>query len=486
MAGSAASSCQNAVSRGWPAAVMAPSAWNAGFSRHSPPQAGGESDLIRRDGSAARAHAPGVAAETPAALRAAVPAEAGVPSPCHLGPLLAGALFMALLAPIPAAAQEWQQAAPDYPWEFPNDHWAHVGYRTEWWYLVGFADAADGSRCFAWQFTLFRTGLTLTAPSAAPSPWGTGHVAMGHAAVADLETGERVFTQTVHREAPGLVRFGAHPDPEIAWMRGPPGTTAPWFLTYRDGGFHFGAADSERGLRMELHAVSARDPWLHGEAGHSPKSEGGAASYYYSHPRLEVTGSLGLGGENVEIAGSGWLDREFGSSWLAAGQTGWDWFGLNLRDGRDLMLYLLRRRDGSLSYSDGTLRDAGGDTSRRVRGAGVEVLETWMPPDLDSDPGNARPYPAGWRLRIPGEDLDLIVRPLLPNQENRRPAGLAGPDIPYWEGAVRVEPAGSGASGTPRAAGSWNSPDTGRTWPWPALPRIQSKTHPMPGKGGAT
>ena len=363
------------------------------------------------------------------------------------------ALAFALLAPAPLAAQEWQQAAPGYPWEFPNDHWAHVGYRTEWWYFVGFADTADGSRRFAWQFTLFRTGLALAAPPAAPSPWKTGYVAMGHAAVADLETGERVFTQAVHREAPGLARFGTFPDPEIAWMRGPPGTPEPWFLAYRGGAFQFGAADAERGLEFELRAAPTGEPWFHGEDGHSPKSEGGSASSYYSHPRLEVTGSLGLGDTSVDIAGSGWMDREFGSTWLAADQTGWDWFGLNLGDGRDLMLYLLRRRDGSLSYTDGTLREAAGDASRRVRDAEVQVLDTWMPPDLDGDPGDARPYPAGWRVRFPRGGLDLIVRPLLPNQENRRPAGQTGPDIPYWEGAVRVEAAGSGPAGVPPGRG---------------------------------
>ena len=358
------------------------------------------------------------------------------------------ALSVVLLATPPATAQEWQQAEPGYPWEFPNDHWAHVGYRTEWWYFVGFADTADGSRRFAWQFTLFRTGLTLGAPPAAPSPWEMGYVAMGHAAVADLATGERVFTQAIHREVPGLARFGTHPDPEIAWMRGPPGTADPWFLTYRDGGFRFGAADNQRGLRMELSALPTQVPWLHGEGGHSPKSEDRSASFYYGHPRLEVTGSLELGDTSVEIAGSGWMDREFGSTWLGADQSGWDWFGLNLGDGRDLMLYLLRRRDGSLSYTDGTLRDADGGVSRRVRGAEVDVLDTWMPPDLASDDEGTRPYPAGWRIRVPGENVDLIVRPLLPNQENRRPAGQAGPDIPYWEGAVRVEPAGSGSAGS--------------------------------------
>ena len=394
------------------------------------------------------ASSPGGGLQTGSAARRAAKLPSATPPVAQPGhsrvnqPLLSAALLVALLAPAPLVAQEWQQATPGYPWEFPQDHWAHVGFRTEWWYFVGFAETPDGAHRFAWQFTLFRTGLTLAAPSAAPSPWRARHVAMGHAAAVDLGSGERVFTQTVHREAPGLARFGVFPKPEIAWMRGPPGTRAPWFLTYRDGAFQFGAADAYRGLSLELEAVPTREPLLHGEDGHSPKSEGGPASFYYSHTRLEVTGSLGLGDTPAEITGSAWMDREFGSSWLAPDQTGWDWFGLNLGDGRDLMLYLLRRRDGSLSYADGTLRDAGAASGRRVRNTQVEVLGSWMPPDLESDAGNSRAYPAGWRIRIPGERLDLEVYPLLSAQENRRPSGQSGPDIPYWEGAVRIEAAG--------------------------------------------
>ena len=356
-------------------------------------------------------------------------------------PLCSLALGIGVLVPTFGAAEEWRRAAPGYSWEFPNDHWAHDGYRTEWWYFVGFGATPDGARRFAWQFTLFRSGLTLRAPAVAPSPWGARHAVMGHAAVADLGTGERVFTQNTYREGPGLARFGAFPDPEIAWMRGPPGTPAPWFLTFRGGTFRFGAADAQRGLALDLRATPTRDPWLHGEDGYSPKSESGAASLYYSHPRLAVSGRLALGDAAVEIAGSGWLDREFGSTWLAPDQVGWDWFGLNLEGGRDLMLYLLRRRDGTLSHADGTLRGPDPGTRRRVRRVEVEVLETWMPPDLASDPGAARPYPAGWSLRLPDADLDLRVRPLVEDQENRRPPGHPGPDIPYWEGAVEVKTA---------------------------------------------
>ena len=58
---------------------MTGTAWNAGFSRYGPPQAGGETDLVRRKGAAAR-QCTGGSDEAAAALWAAVPAEAGVPS----------------------------------------------------------------------------------------------------------------------------------------------------------------------------------------------------------------------------------------------------------------------------------------------------------------------------------------------------------------------------------------------------------------------
>ena len=377
-------------------------------------------------------------------------------------------LAAALLAAVPVATavsaqewgqewgQEWRQSGPGYAWEFPRDHWAHEGYRTEWWYFVGFAETPDGSRRFAWQFTLFRAGLTSTVSSVAPSQWGARHVAMGHAAVADLSPegasgpagGLRAFAQTTHREAPGLARFGEFPNAEIGWMLGPPGTPEAWGLTFRDGAFRFTASDARSGLRLELTADPTRPPLFHGEGGFSPKSEGGAGSAYYSHPRLRVRGVLGLGGSDAEVTGTGWMDREFGSNWLAPDQTGWDWFALNLDDGRDLMLYLLRRRDGSLAYRDGTVRGPESAGGRRVRNAAVEVLDTWMPPDLAAfrvgAAGSARPYPAGWRIQLPDEGLDLTVRPLLADQENRRPPGGAGPDIPYWEGAVAVETEAAG------------------------------------------
>ncbi len=55
------------------------------------------------------------------------------------------------------------------------------------------------------------------------------------------------------------------------------------------------------------------------------------------------------------------MDREWSTSALGADQVGWDWFALQLSDGRDVMIYRLRRRDGSIDpFSAGTIVGADG------------------------------------------------------------------------------------------------------------------------------
>ena len=222
---------------------------------------------------------------SPAALRAASARDGLSPPPAGRGRTV---LALALLIGGNAAAS-WKSAAPGFAWQFPRDHWAHEGYRTEWWHFIGFAESASGAR-FAWQLTLFRSGLTL-APTP-PSAWAARSGALGHLAVADLDGAERVFSQTSHRESPALARFGTHPDPAIVWMRGPPGTKTPWSVEFADGRFTLRARDRDRGVALELTAVPTRPPLLHGENGFSEKSAGGPGSNYYSQPRLVVAGRI--------------------------------------------------------------------------------------------------------------------------------------------------------------------------------------------------
>ena len=84
----------------------------------------------------------------------------------------------------------------------------------------------------------------------------------------------------------------------------------------------------------------------------------------------------------MPVRGSAWLDHAWGAGALGAGQAGWDWFALQLADGRDLMLYRLRRTDGSVDpASFGSL--VGPDGAVRALAAGdvqVDELGHWTSP----------------------------------------------------------------------------------------------------------
>jgi len=349
--------------------------------------------------------------------------------------ILAAAILAAALgaATVPAA-DAWLTARPGYAWEFPRDHYAHRDYRSEWWYLTGRLHCAgDPSRSYGYQFTIFRVGV-LTARPAFTSAWTTTGVLMGHAAITDIRSGTHRFTETLYRETPMLAGFGAEPDPVIAWTRAPPGTDGVWTLEHNGEAFDLSMEDATAGMSLDLTTRPLKPLVLQGPGGYSRKGAGaGEASLYYSFTRLETRGRLSLDGSACEVTGVSWMDKEFGTSQLSSRQVGWDWFSVRLDDGRDLMLYTLRRSDGAIDARSATLVAPDG-TARFLDPAGwsVEATARWASPETGAV------YPSGWRVSIAAEGIALDLTPLVADQENRSmlPAGIV-----YWEGAVSVKDA---------------------------------------------
>ena len=134
-------------------------------------------------------------------------------------------------------AQDWEYAQPDFEWQFPRDHWAHSGYKTEWWYFTGqLTDAADSTKRFGYQFTFFRVGIT---PDTLPinSAWAVTDLVMGHAALTDLTTGEHRFSELVYRANGFLGEFPSAADTLVVWSRAPSGTDGVWTLGWDGDGF---------------------------------------------------------------------------------------------------------------------------------------------------------------------------------------------------------------------------------------------------------
>ncbi len=180
---------------------------------------------------------------------------------------------------------------------------------------------------------------------------------------------------------------------------------------------------------LDLRLVDTKGIVLQGDEGYSQKGpQIGNASIYYSQPRLESTGEIILDGISYPVSGLSWLDREISTSALSEGQVGWDWFALQLDDGSELMIYLLRRADGSVdSFSRGVYIQPGKEAVKLER-SDFQVLSggTWRSPHSGAD------YPAQWVISIPALDLSIQVEPFLADQELNL-------SFIYWEGAVRVE-----------------------------------------------
>jgi len=333
---------------------------------------------------------------------------------------------LAVVDALGGSSAGFARALAPRPFVFPADHGPHPEFRTEWWYYTGNLQGADG-RHFGFQLTFFRIAL---APDmiVRASAWASRQAYLAHFALTD--TAGRRFSASSRLSRAALGLAGAQAQPFKVWVEdwsAEGGADAPEGVGGEAVPVRLRAAQDDTAIDLTL--ASAKPVVLQGERGLDRKGEEpGNASHYYSLTRMPANGRVTVGGAAFDVSGLAWMDREWSTSSLGAGLVGWDWFALQLGDGRDLMLYQLRRADGSPDrFSGGSLVEADG-TSRRLTRADftIEVRDTWTSPR-----GGTR-YPSRWRLTVAGEALELDVVPRLADQE----LALA---VRYWEGAVRVE-----------------------------------------------
>ena len=249
---------------------------------------------------------------------------------------------------------------------------------------------------------------------------------MGHLAVTDVAT--RGFHSEERFARGALELAGARAEPFEVWLH-------DWRIADADPAvFDPKIEAAGRDAGIQLHLVPEKPHVLQGDRGLSAKGPSiGNASHYYSFTRLRGRGQVVVEGESFDVEGLAWFDREWSTSALAPGVVGWDWFALHLDDGRDLMLYLLRREDGSsLEQSAGVLVSPDGSSRRLSRDElRVEITSRWTSPDTGAS------YPSGWRLALE-DGTRLTVSPVQSDQEWTA-------SVRYWEGAVDVR--GKGPAG---------------------------------------
>jgi len=305
---------------------------------------------------------------------------------------------------------------------FPDDHGPHPEFRNEWWYWTGNLVAEDG-RPFGFELTLFRTALAPDQDPRRSSAWAPRDVYMAHFTVSDIAGGRFHAFERTSRGALDLA--GAQVSPLRVWV-------LDWSAAFGGDGaapFPLRLHAREGDVAIDLSLEQGKPIVLQGDRGHSKKGpEPDNASYYYSLTRMPTSGSIMAGGQRFEVRGESWMDREWSTRVLSSDQVGWNWFALRLDDGRELMLFHLRRRDGKKdAWTSGTIVDPDG-TPRRLGADDVTV----EPAGVWTSPHSHIAYPSAFRLTVPTAALELQVLPLLADQE-------LDLTFRYWEGAVRVE-----------------------------------------------
>ncbi len=324
-----------------------------------------------------------------------------------------------------AAVLNYKVALPGNHYEFPRDHFNHPDYRTEWWYYTGNVHARDGHR-YGFELVFFRQGQGENRqPADNPSAWRVDDLYLAHMAVTDIDGGRFRYFKRLNRAGPGIA--GVSFDQGRIW-------NGNWQVRWDKASNVQSLAAVADGVEFSLRLTPGKLAVIHGENGVSQKAAGvGKASHYVSFPRLAVQGRL----NGVEVAGSAWMDHEWFTQQLDASQQGWDWFSVQLANGDDLMLFDLRRADGTIDpYSSGTFIATDGRTTHLKRADfDLQPLEYW------SSPKTGAKYPVKWRISVPQLGVALECTAAVRGQELVS-EGDIGPT--YWEGAVTYSGSSAG------------------------------------------
>ena len=323
--------------------------------------------------------------------------------------------FSILSFALPTHAQDYAQVRPEVKLAFPRDDGSHPRFRTEWWYITGWLRTREGVD-LGMQITFFRN-----RPGVAENlsnRFSPTQILVAHAALADPKSGRLLHDQRSARAGFGLAQ-ASEERTDVA--------IDDWYL--KQEGDRYAARIAAKEFDYALEFRVAQPLLLQGESGVSRKGpRASQASFYYSRPQLQVSGSATLHGRRFEVTGTAWLDHEWASQYLAPEAAGWDWAGINLADGGALMAFRIRDKKGGVYWAGGTHRDADG----RVRiFAPHEVrftpLRRWRSPRTQAA------YPVA--MRIDAGKLSFELDPLMDDQELD---ARVSTDTIYWEGAVRA------------------------------------------------
>ena len=350
------------------------------------------------------------------------------------------------------SADGYERACNSREMVFPEDHGAHPSFRNEWWYMTGNLTSSDSLK-FGFHVTFFRiangssnntkvsnnqSSLSTAHDTSVPdtsardkSAWDSSEFYMAHFAITQEGTKQIHAHERFSRAAAGLAGAKVTLQPSLQQSNNPEPLVKVWLDDWQlaaeeiDGELVWKVSLAEDGETIDLTLRTTKPIILQGKDGYSQKSSDPCnASFYYSLTRLKADGNVSVAGATHQVTGSAWLDREWSSSALADDQVGWDWFALQLHDGREIMFYQLRKSDGSTDpFSHAVEIDPQG-VKKELQQSDIKLeVSSWWQSETGAK------YPVGGKIQLSDTNETLFYNPLIQNQELQL-------TVRYWEGAI--------------------------------------------------
>ena len=344
-------------------------------------------------------------------------------------------ILLVLISTSTLFGQEFKRALPGRTFSFPQDHFSHREFKTEWWYYSGHLYNQE-KKSYGYQLTFFRTGFDRETKNQ-KSKWSIQDLYFAHLAITDESRKKFGYLEKISRGSLGEAGASVYKASEKTfriWIE-------DWSIEETGPAMQNHSLKAGNGnFGIELLLVPEKNPAIHGQNGISQKAEGeGYASHYYSISRLKTEGKIFLQNKEIPVRGISWMDHEFGSSQLREYQAVWDWFSIQLANGMELMFYQIRWKDGKVDpYSTGTIIFPDGTYQHLTKKEfQIEVLDRWK------SPKSGAVYPSNWKIMVPTHKIELTLSPTVKDQELVTKESTW---VTYWEGSVRVEGKYQGSS----------------------------------------
>ena len=320
------------------------------------------------------------------------------------------------------------------PLNLPRDLYAHPHAQTEWWYYTGHLTTVSGKN-YGFELVFFKRRTDLDKFGVVPLRLFGNPFYFAHFALTDVD--DKQFRYNHRKSSNGPFDLTAAASEQHYYVR-----LGDWSVREAENQ-HVLRATLDDDTVFEATLTAQKPPVLNGRGGVSFKDEG-EASRYFSLTRIKVEGDLTTNGVTEHFTGQAWFDREFGTWTATENQKGWDWFSIQLDNNCELMCYQLRDSKHNVSpFSSGTfINETGHATALINEDFTIEPTGHWKSPRTNAT------YPSGWRIKVDRLALDLIVSPVMPDQElDTRGTTM----IVYWEGANTVTGTAGGSAVKGRA-----------------------------------